>query len=267
MKRLVLLVAVLAAVAPPAALAKEIAEMRICGPTACTTIDDAETLRNLPAGGEAVGTVPPVAPYYTVRITTEIPEEEGGPRTEAWELFYVPSAQLFAAADEIGQTAWLEMGGAPAALLKRIASRVEPFAAPEVTSAKVGDAVVGGDVSTYAQLLSLPGSGPGAGPASEWVPVDLGSERPTPWTRSDWDLAFSESSGVLQRGAEYVELTPAVADDLAAARPLGGDGRDWLPWLVLAAVGAALAALALLGRRLPPARAEARIPDEPATAS
>jgi hypothetical protein len=265
MKRLLLLVAVVVAAAPPAALAKELSAMTICGPSGCTTIDDRETLANLPSGGEPAGRMPPPGPYYTVRFTTEIPPAEGGPTTIDWNVFYVPGAQLFAAAGEAGETQWLEMGGAPAALLRRIASRVEPFATPRLTGAKVGGVAVEGDVSTYARLLSLPVTGVGTGPSFEWVPVDLRSARPSPWTRSEWDLAFSREGGLLQRGIEYVELPSGVAADVAAARALEPAGRAWLPWLLLAALGAALAALALLGRRLAPARTP--LPERAVTAS
>jgi hypothetical protein len=88
-------------VAAPAAIAKEIAKVEVCGQRNCNVLVPGNGLeqRDLLALTEVVGPAdPPPAPsgWFRVRVTIEHHGEDGKPWTSAW----VPSARLLRARDD-----------------------------------------------------------------------------------------------------------------------------------------------------------------------
>ena len=84
------------------------------------------------------------------------------------------------------------------------------------------------------------------------MPVDLLSDRGSPWTSSDRDLMFSASARTIERGGTLVRVDDDVAAAIAAAQPLHFEDGGFA-WRTLVAVFAALAlaiAAALLLQRL-----------------
>jgi hypothetical protein len=140
---------------------------------------------------------------------------------------------------------WIQMPESSRALFAKATANLDPFPAPRVTAAFVNGRRVEGDASTYAQLLTLPERFTPYPAEWDWVPIDLRSARPSPWTASDRDLVYSPSANLLERGTARVPLAAPLAADVEAGRALGGS--DSFPWLtVLVAVAASLAAAALL---------------------
>jgi hypothetical protein len=94
----------------PAAPAKEITKVAVCGASACNTFTD----KDLPtekmhllvdSGGE---TAPPdkASPWYRIKVTIGPVEGETGFKGETWTLAYVPAAGLFRSHGESGEVIW-----------------------------------------------------------------------------------------------------------------------------------------------------------------
>lgn len=244
--RTLIATAALALVLAAPAQAKELVQAQICGAEGCATTTDRDELMLVP-GGEAIGTPPPLAPYYEVRVT--IAE---GDDTSTWTSWYVPSADMVAFRDPDGTTAFHPIFGKSIPFMREWAQQVEPFAAPRITAAFVGGKRVAGDAATYAELFAAESAGPARPETYDWVPVELRSARPSPWTDGGVGLLYSPADGLLHRGPDLILLSDGLADDLAAVRALdaAGDGRQLMPWLAAAALLAAMLLVAALGARL-----------------
>jgi hypothetical protein len=107
-----------------------------------------------------------------------------------------------------------------AAAFARLAARVQPFPTPRITAAFVGERRVRGDANTYALLFALESAGRAVNAGSDWVPIDLRSERDTPWTNGASYLAYSPSETLLQRGPELLRVPSRIARDLDRARAI-----------------------------------------------
>jgi len=254
MKRSALVLALAGALvlAAPAA-AKELTQAQLCGPAACETVTDRDTLRALPMGGENVGTPPPASRFYVMRLTVR--EGDSGP-THTWQVYYVPSADMLAVRDEYGTIDWLPIYGDAIPLMKRLTRGLEPFPRPQLSRVTIGGEQVSGDASTYLRLFTVQSAGTARYGEGDYALVDLVSRSPSPWTDGSSEFAFSPSTKTLERGADLIRLPDGLADDVAAARALdpGGD-RTLLPWLLLAALVAGIVLLAAAARLLRARRA------------
>jgi len=118
-------VAALALVAAPAATAKEISKAEVCGPDACTTVDDHSALAVIAQGGPP--REPPVAAsYYEVRLTVTEGDEEFH-----WGFTAVPGAGAARADDGT----WMEMPAEATALVEKYAGSQKPFPAAALVGA------------------------------------------------------------------------------------------------------------------------------------
>jgi len=224
----------LAFLIPSAAQAKGVGQVAVCGADACR---DAGVAGGEPFDLSRRGVAPAPGPYYELRLSF-------GHGAQSRGIYYEPRSGLAAYSEEHGSTGWVRLAQPFAAAVKEAAKDVEPLPAPRLTAVYVGDRRVAGDPSTYLKLFGV--HGPFVVPAAagfDWIRFE--SPDANPWTENA--LAFYPRNGVLLNGSRYVKLPPALAADIAAARPLdrGQDGGFRIPWI---AVGTALAgALVLLG--------------------
>jgi hypothetical protein len=118
-------VAALALVAAPAAAAKEVKKAQVCGPDACTTVDDENARMALMQGGP--GAKPPAAaPYYDVRVTMAEGDEE-----HTWSFAAVPDREVLRADDGT----WLYMPPEVTAVVRKYAGDQKPFPASDLIGA------------------------------------------------------------------------------------------------------------------------------------
>jgi hypothetical protein len=255
MKRIVVL-AVLAVLAlPAAAQAKELSAVTFCGAGGCRTFDHPRM--DFAAGGDGVSdSVPALAAYYTVRFTVV---HEGD--KDSWQIFYIPGASMLGLRDERGHASFDATSGTPAKLFRDAVRGLKPYPAPAITRVTVGGKAVD-DPASYARLLGIQSAGEARIGDPDWQAISLTSSRPSPWTGEEL-LYFSPSTGILERGGEFIKLPKELSSTIAAGGSLntpssGGDGGfDWPLVSGSLAVMAvlALATLVLIRRRTPPATA------------
>jgi hypothetical protein len=127
MRRMLVLAAAaaLALAAAPAAVAKEVTKAQVCGPDACSNVDDQEGRAILTNGGPP-RTPPTAAPYYDVRLTVAEGDEEF-----TWSTAAVPERHALRADDGT----WMEMPPEMAALITKVAGDHKPFPASDLIGA------------------------------------------------------------------------------------------------------------------------------------
>ena len=239
-----IIAAALAAALAPAAQAKELQAVTLCGPQACRTFDDPATLSDFPTGGETSKLLGPPAPYYGLTFS-----HDGG--HESFGMYSVPSANALVAYDESGVPRFLPIFGPTATqLVRRMTRGLEPFTPPRVTSVKVGERMVTGEAAeTYLALFALKPKPEETVWSVEWVPIDFRSKAPSPWTDARYELMYSREENKLLRGWEVVPLDDRTAENLEAARALDRRSTRTPVWTVAFAALGALSLAALTQRR------------------
>ena len=127
MRRMLVLAAAaaLALAAAPAAVAKEVKKAEVCGPDACSTVDDEQARAVLVQGGPP--RQPPAAgAYYDVRITMA-----EGDESHTWSFAAVPG-QWAARADD---GTWMRMSPETTGIVKQLGGDQKPFPAAELIGA------------------------------------------------------------------------------------------------------------------------------------
>ena len=256
MKRLVL-VALVALVAAAPANGKELSRAVVCGADGCNTITDRDQLRTLIVHGDRTLPPPAPGPFYSVELGTRDDVQD-----YTWTIWYAPAAKAIAVVNENNNIVWHPAG---AAGFDRASRGLAPFPRPRLTKVRIGGRVITEGAATYLRLFTQPARGAVGDPTlTDWVEVDLLSARPTPWTVGRSEFSFSAAGRLLERSWQLVALPESIADAIAAGEPLPTleAGRREVPWLVLAAGLALVAALPLLlakmrgGRRTAPAPAQ-----------
>jgi hypothetical protein len=111
--------------AAPAASAKEISQVQVCGSQGqCTSYDTSDFKSLMFLAQDAGPTDPPAAaaPWYRVRFTVDEREHGGG--YARWTVGYVPSAASLRVRDEGGGFTWVALTPRAASALERAASTV-----------------------------------------------------------------------------------------------------------------------------------------------
>jgi hypothetical protein len=245
-----LFVAVAALVLAAPAAAKELTKAELCGPAGCIAVTDEDTLRNIPTGSEPIADQPPLLqPFHTLRFT--VTEGDGGPEHTS-TAYYVNRVSMIAWENQGGTVVWSDVRGASATLMKQLARRVEAFPAPTISATTVSGRSVDADPASYLALFEQSGRRLDAEAIPhDWVPIDLRSTAPSPWTDGPFELMYSPSTNAIERGIDRIVLPGDLAADVEAGRPLSRDGgARWLPWLVLGGLIGALVLLAALGALL-----------------
>jgi hypothetical protein len=246
------LVVLLALALPAAAQAKEPIKITVCGESGCSAASPA--IHDDPFGGGGSDGVrrPPPGPYYRLEL------DAGG--HEKWSIFYVPAARALAIPNERGWIDWRPLAGPGASVVRRLARPIEPFTEPTVSEALLDSRPLPGDPGSYLTLLQVEGA-LRTWPEGESVPLELRSERPSPWTNISFGY-YPANDVLLQATGTFVRLPAALVADLEgslrpgrsekAAPPFAerpSTGLSWL-WPALAAgCGLLAAAGAILGLR------------------
>lgn len=237
--------------------AKELKSLEACGASGCEAVTDRDARDGLAVSGEETMNPPNAGPYYRLRFTVDA---EG--REIRFNAYYVPSVHAFAGKDEHGNIRWMPLPAASRGAVGDALDGVEPYPAPKVSAATVGGRRVSGDPAAYLKLFALPADEHALPKKADWLPIDLRSMQPSPWTDGRQELMFSPSAALVERGIDFVPLEAGVAADISAARSLdlgGGSGFPWLTFALAAVAAAALAAATLfLLRRRPLAFPERR---------
>jgi hypothetical protein len=123
MRRLAPIIALLAVlVAAPAAQAKEIVKVQVCGVDDCVTTKDPSIIAGLSDGGPP--TVPPDARREVLRLTSTIAERPGGKVMGRFTSQWVPSLGMLVAEDGT----WMKLPDQAARALDGLG--LQPFPAP-----------------------------------------------------------------------------------------------------------------------------------------
>ena len=148
MRPLLVLLALLAGLLAPAAAAKEVTAVKVCGADGCAAVDAPRGLHEFPGGHSETVPVPAAAPFVDVELTYE--------RTHVERLWYVPSARAFAVHEDGTSLRWSALGTQRLdRLVARLAAGVEPHR-PRAVAAFVGDRRVPGDGAGYLALYGVP---------------------------------------------------------------------------------------------------------------
>jgi hypothetical protein len=122
MRRLLLLTALLALAAVPAAAAKEPVRATVCGASGCKTSTDRTRLARVPWGGSDVPAAPRPAPYYRIRLKIDF--------GATVKLIWVPSRSVFYRELEGNAPGWSSVVQGKNALAWLVRG-VRPFPAPK----------------------------------------------------------------------------------------------------------------------------------------
>jgi hypothetical protein len=125
-RMLVLAAAALTLAAAPAAPAKQVEKVQVCGPEGCATVDDENARMTIIDGGPP-RTPPTEAPYWEVRVTMVVAAEETGGAAErhAWSFAAVPSKDAARAEDGT----WMQPPREAITLVKEYSKGIEPYPA------------------------------------------------------------------------------------------------------------------------------------------
>jgi hypothetical protein len=157
------------------------------------------------------------------------------------------------------------VAGPGARAVRRLARSVEPFALPIVSAALLNSRPLPGDAASYLALLKIRGEFDL--PDGDSVPLELRSDRPSPWTNVPY-LYYPDDDVLLRAPGSFVRLPPGPAAHLEASLDTAWDGTalappaersngESFPWLWLAlglgggllAVGGAILAIRRMGAR------------------
>jgi hypothetical protein len=214
-------------------LAKEPLRATVCGASGCKTITDRRTLEQIP-GGESTVALGAVAPFY--RLTIVIGEPDGA--RHRFRLYYVPSANAMAFAEDGSVRFHPIYGREAAAVMKRVTAGLRPFRRPHVTAVTVGKRRLSGTAArTYLSLFSAGEESRTFRAPSDWIPIDLRSPRGSPWTDGAPDLVYAASDDLIERGWRRFEVSPEIAADIEAARALAAGDESSSRVLLGAGIG------------------------------
>ena len=146
---------------------------------------------------------------------------------------------------------WQTLAGPGARVVRRLARSVEPFTLPTLSAALLNSRPLPGDAASYLALLEIRGGFDL--PDGESMPLELRSDRPSPWTNIPYRY-YPDDDVLLRAPGTFVRLPPRLVAHLEAS--LGpqregkalpspakrSDGRNfrWL-WLALGLGGGLLA--------------------------
>ncbi len=248
----------------PAAGAKEIGAVEVCGASACREIG-ASAARAFGAGpygtSSPVSEVPAASPqsYYVVRFYAR----DGRRLFEAFRSYFVAAPGLLRPEDERGQAqAWGRAGARQAAALRRATRGLDPYAPPRLTSVRVG-AHPSREPAAYASLLGLRRL-PGSPPTGRSIYITLHWRGRNPWSAQELFVYYPRQR-ILFGANGYVrvpeELAVGIEREAAGLPPT--TPADPFPWATVALATGALAlgvgplglVLASRRRRLAHARA------------
>ena len=225
---------VVALALPPAAQAKELTGLAVCGPESCERAEIAGFGHGDPFKGVAAN--PPPSQFLRLDFYSDVD-------AAGFSVFYEPVSGLVATQGQFRRLEWARLAPPLATAVKEAARHVEPFSAPRVTGVRIGARRVTGDPSSYLLLLAVEGPSIAPKTASEGLPIVIETADPNPWTLPG--LVYHPDDDVLQRSWTLVKLPAELAADIEAGRSLGPRaGGTNVPWLPVGVAVAGLLALA-----------------------
>jgi hypothetical protein len=240
MRRL-LIVVVVALGLPPAAQAKELTGLTLCGQSGC---DSAKLggFHESPVQYSTSGLpAPPPSSFYLLGFGID------GQEGVANGIYYEPRSGLVAMKSGLaGWVKWFRLSPSAGTAAKDLARRLEPFPSPTVTEVKIGKRVVREGAHAYLRLVEL--EGPyvlGQGTA---IGIRLTSSVESPWTAGSV-LYYPDNDVLLNGPASSVRVPAEIAAQLEGTPR--GDGWT-VPWIAIGTALAGAFALLLLARRRPP---------------
>lgn len=195
--------------------AKELVSLEICGTSGCKKVTDKVLLTNGVLEGQQFAHPPAASGFYTVKGTVD-----AGEQTVTWEMYYVPSGYTRGTTPG-GEVSWLKLNALSAAFFRSASEGVEPFAKPVVTYARVGKRVAR-DPASYLRLYDVRSAGRRVPGKFDWIPIELRSRQPSPWTDGRNDLEYSPSKRLLLRDGELVLLSKPLAKRVRRGLSLAG---------------------------------------------
>ena len=221
MKRLLLVVALVALAAAPAASAKEIQSLAVCGASGCEEISHNQSAEFIAVfeggngsggGAQTVLGAVPVGPYY--KIGVRIRGDQTGDRY-SFTTWFVPPDLLHLS--DPGAVGFKRLPSTFAAVLSRAAQSVRPYAAPRVVSAYVGDKKALNPAQYINLFRNLPVTDATLDDTSKWVNITLTPNRANPWISDGTPMIYSYGSQAL-----FLVKPVKIDDDLA--RTIARDG-------------------------------------------
>src|SRR5919204_2632167 len=151
MRKLLLLAAAAALVAPASALAKEVTKLEVCGASGCNSTTDRAVLERIGEGsnGESTIAAPDLQPYYRLVYTVQ-----AEPETFQFTNFYIPGAKATRGVDQRGYTHFYPVSPEFADSIESLARGLEPFPKPQILRVTIGRKVAA-DPASYERLLTL----------------------------------------------------------------------------------------------------------------
>jgi hypothetical protein len=185
-----------------------LADLQLCGVSACVSIDDAATVPL----SEAIffwytDRAAPAEPqtYYLLRWSS------GAAAVNTDHAFWMPSAGLIQRFDPLSLSArWKGISGSLTAALQPAAIGLQPFPAPELTRVVVGHRVAR-DPRSYVGLLSRGTPVRSWAAARGWLRVHMASVQPSPWTDVGADLQISRAGGFVWRDGSVFRIPLRLA--------------------------------------------------------
>jgi hypothetical protein len=198
------------------ASAKELREIKVCGPSACRVITDAPTMMQIASGGSQTFVPAPASEYYTVSYTVD----EGG-HAVSWENYYIPQSRKLRGEGENGFALWTRVNDAVASALASVTAGLVAFPTPALTGARVGGKAVLAGPGTYLDLYRLGTPFYGAAGGGGRMRIALQSATPSPWTDGRNRLLYLPARRLLWRDGQVVRLPKALANRLMRRVGLG----------------------------------------------
>ena len=236
----VLLLAAVALVAAPAASAKELLGVQVCGSDGCATDKGAQILGPRGPFDNGGATLAPAKPGKWFRVYGLVGDR--GRIAGKIQFWYVPDGKLLVSPGGGGQTtAWQRADARWQAALDRLTAKVKPFPAPTLTAVRVDGKAVS-DPQSYLALYTIGSKAETYPRDPTMVEITFESKSPTPWTYGNY-FALYPKANLLVRDGQIVSLPHDVAT--RAASGLSLDAGRAFPWISLLA-GLAVIALVLV---------------------
>jgi hypothetical protein len=250
MKKLVLVVFMVALAAPAAAGAKGLMGAELCGSDGCRQHRGGQ-LREGPAFNGPYsglgGIIQPAAPSPWFRGNLLI--GDGGKVFMRVPFFYVPGAKLMVQpGNGSEQPAWWHPLGALKTIVEGLAATVHPFPTPTDIAVTANGKPVA-DPQSYLRLFTIGAKTDKYPSEDDFVDLTFTSKKPTPWTTGNVIVLYPKSHLVIRDG-QMVAVSRDTADRIARRAGLAPGAA--FPWLPAAAGAAAIALAAAIIRHLRP---------------
>jgi hypothetical protein len=245
-----LFVVIAALALAPAASAKEILGLQLCGADGCAT-DKHPTMMEGPAGPLSADAQSATPAKLGAWFRGSVLMGDHGKVYGRMPFYFVPDGSRIALPGNAGQTtAWEYATGQTKATLEALAARLKPFPTPTITRVSL-NARNAEDPQSYARIYTVGGKAEGYPSDLNSIQVVLESKARTPWTDGNYVVLYPKAR-LLVRDGQIVSIPGDVADAAAAGQSLDlGRAFPWVSLLVGLAVIALVAGLLVRFRPRP----------------